>query len=103
MARSEIVPSPAAWQPPSGTRPAWNWIPPDHRLTPRLDRVPRWVRIWFKTPFLDRLAYAWMWNHGGWDIVPPVEPGSEESGTREPLVPKPSPPALHVSRELNED
>jgi hypothetical protein len=44
-----------------------------------------------------------MWDHGGWDIVPPVEPGPEESGSRRPLDPKPSPPALHMSRELSED
>ena len=103
MARNEIVPSPGAWQPPSGTRPAWDWIPPDHGLEPRLDRVPPWVRIWFRTPFIDRLAYAWMWAHGGWDILPPVEDGPEESGAREPLVPKPAPPTLHMMRELNEE
>ena len=103
MARIEFVPSPGVWHPPEGTRPAWNWIPPDHGLTPRLDRVPRWVRIWFRTPFFDRFAYAWMWDHGGWDIVPHIDPGPEESGDREPLVPRPSPPTLHMTRELNED
>jgi hypothetical protein len=44
-----------------------------------------------------------MWNHGGWDITPPVEPGPEESGFTEPLVPGPSPPTLDMSREVTED
>jgi hypothetical protein len=35
VAGIEIVPSPGAWHPPLGTRPAWNWIPPDHGLRPR--------------------------------------------------------------------
>lgn len=32
-----------------------------------------------------------------------IEPGPQSSGMREPLVPKPSPPALHMSREPKED
>jgi hypothetical protein len=44
-----------------------------------------------------------MWHHGGWDVVPPIDPGSEEGGDREPLVPRPSPPTLHVTGELDED
>lgn len=70
--RPGAVPSPGGWHPPPGTRPAWNWIPPDHGLSPRMDRVPWWVRLWYRTPMLDRFAHAWMWDHGGWDVVPPV-------------------------------
>jgi hypothetical protein len=103
MAPAAIVPSPGAWESPSGARPAWNWVPPGHGLSPRLDRVPRWVRIWFGTPFIDRFAYAWMWHHGGWDVIPPVEPGPENIGDREPLVPKPSPPTLKMARDLTAD
>lgn len=103
MAPSETVPSPGAWEPPSGTRPAWNWIPPDHGLRPRLDRIPRWVRAWYRVPFLDRFAHAWMWDHGGWDIVPHPQPGPMESGVREPQVPKPSRPTSHMMRELTDD
>jgi hypothetical protein len=33
--------------------------------------MPRWVRIWFRTPFLDRYAHQWMWFRGGWDVDPP--------------------------------
>ncbi len=57
----------------------------------------------FRTPFIDRFAYAWMWHHAGWDIAPPVEPGPDGSGSKEPLALKPSPPALNLTRELNED
>lgn len=44
-----------------------------------------------------------MWDHGGWDIVLPVERGPDEGGVEEPLDPKPSPPGLHVSSEFQED
>ena len=67
---TEAAPSPAGWQPPDGARPAWSWTPPCG-LTPRLDRVPAWVRLWYKTPLVDRYAHAWMWEHGGWDVLPP--------------------------------
>lgn len=45
-----------------------------------MDRVPRWVRFWFKTPILGRFAYAWMWDHGGWDVVPHVAVGDRTDG-----------------------
>ena len=64
------VPSPGGWVAPANVRPAWNWTPPP-AITPRLDRVPLWVRLWYGTPFADRSAHAWMWRHGGWDVVPP--------------------------------
>jgi hypothetical protein len=74
---TEAVPSPAGWQPPDGARPGWSWLPPDG-LRDRLDRVPRWVRLWFKTPLVDRYAHAWMWEHGGWDVLPPSASDSQE-------------------------
>jgi hypothetical protein len=64
------VPSPGGWMAPAGVRAAWNWTPPPG-ITPRLDRVPLWVRLWYGTPLADRSAHAWMWYHGGWDVVPP--------------------------------
>lgn len=73
VVRPVAVPSPGGWQPPPGALPAWNWIPPEHGLSPRMDRVPWWVRLWWRAPILDRFAYAWMWDHGGWDVVPHVE------------------------------
>jgi hypothetical protein len=54
---------------------------------PRPDRAPRWVRWWYWTPLIDRYAYAWMWWHGAWDVVPPgagVPGGGGAAGVREP-------------------
>jgi hypothetical protein len=64
------VPSPGGWAAPSGTLPAWNWLPPDG-ARPRLDRVPGWVCLWYQIPFADRYAHVWMWAHGGFDVLPP--------------------------------
>jgi hypothetical protein len=64
------VASPGGWRPPAGVLPAWNWSPPCG-LTPRLDRVPLWARLWYGAPLVDRYAHAWLWQHGGWDVVPP--------------------------------
>jgi hypothetical protein len=69
------VPSPGGWSPPAGVRPAWSWTPPPG-LEPRLDRAPVWVRIWYGTPLADRYAHAWLWHHGGWDVVPPESWGT---------------------------
>lgn len=70
---TEATPSPGGWQPPRHRLPAWDWAPPSG-LRPRLDRVPQWVRVWYHTPFIDRYAHAWMWRHGGWDVLPPSPP-----------------------------
>src|SRR5215469_7246661 len=64
------VPSPGGWSAPAGVRPAWNWTPPPG-ISPRLDRAPWWARVWYSTPLADRYAHAWLWYHGGWDVVPP--------------------------------
>jgi hypothetical protein len=68
---TQAVPSPGGWAAPSGTLPAWNWLPPDGAV-PRVERFPAWARLWYQTPFADRYAYAWMWHHGGWDVLPPA-------------------------------
>jgi hypothetical protein len=65
------VPSRGGWTPPPGVRPGWNWTPPGG-VRPRLDRVPRWVGAWYRIPFVDRYAHHWMWQHGGWDVEPPL-------------------------------
>jgi hypothetical protein len=70
---TSATPSPGGWQPPRHRLPAWDWAPPSG-LRPRLDRVPQWVRVWYHTPFIDRYAHAWMWRHGGWDVLPPSPP-----------------------------
>jgi hypothetical protein len=64
------VASPGGWSVPAGVRPAWNWSPPPG-IEPRLDRVPLWARLWYGTPLVDRYAHAWLWYHGGWDVIPP--------------------------------
>lgn len=64
------VPSPGGWSVPDGVRPGWDWTP-SGGARPRLDRLPLWARLWYRTPVLDRSAHVWMWSHGGWDVVPP--------------------------------
>jgi hypothetical protein len=61
--------------------------------------MPRWVRVWFHLPFIDRYAYAWMWHHGGWDVLPPDEP---DTGVREPRAAKPQPPADRIGEFMDE-
>ena len=51
--------------------------------------MPRWGRIWYRTPFIDRYAYEWMWWHAGWSVlVPASEPPPPDSGDREPRTPR---------------
>jgi hypothetical protein len=69
------VASPGGWTAPPGARPAWNWTPPPG-ISPRLDRVPVWARLWYSTALLDRYAHAWLWYHGGWDVIPAGSAGS---------------------------
>jgi hypothetical protein len=70
--------------------PGWNWTPPGG-LLPKLERIPRWARIWYRVPFVDRYAHVWMWAHGGWDVLEPSGPGPDAAGVREPLRPRPTP------------
>jgi hypothetical protein len=72
------VPSPGQWQAPSGLRPGWQWLP-EHGAMPNLRAVPRWVRVWYRTPLLDRYAYEWMWWHGGWNVLVPGDPPAPPS------------------------
>lgn len=84
--------SPGDWVAPTGSLPGWNWLPEDYGVRPALERIPRWVRAWFRTPFVDRYAYAWMWNHGGLELLPSAEgPGSSGSDhvPVEPVPPSP--------------
>jgi hypothetical protein len=66
------VVSPGGWHVPPGRKPGWDWTPPGG-ATPRLDRMPRTVRVLFRTPFIDRYAHQLMWWRGGWDVDPPSE------------------------------
>ena len=87
------VPSPGDWVVPAGQRPGWSWLPEQGAL-PNLRAMPRWVRVWYRTPFIDRYAYAWMWWHGGWAV--PVDSEAPEpppdGGVREPRRPLPKAP-----------
>ena len=68
------VVSPGGWHVPPGRKPGWDWTPPGG-ATPRLDRMPRMVRVLYRTPFMDRYAHQRMWWRGGWDVDPPSELG----------------------------
>lgn len=35
--------------------------------------MPLWVRIWHRTPFLDRRARVYMWHHGYWAVPPTLD------------------------------
>jgi hypothetical protein len=93
--------SPGGWQVPSGRRPGWDWVPPAGARA-RLDRVPRWVRILFWTPFLDRYAHRWMWFHGGWDVDPPdgLDPGAAERLVWSTPPPRRRPPRRRFTGRL---
>jgi len=88
------VPSPGEWVVPAGQRPGWQWLP-EHGAMPNLRAVPHWVRVWYRTPFLDRYAYEWMWWHGGWNVLVPGEPPAPPpAGVREPRRPTPTPRSM---------
>lgn len=94
------VASPGQWIAPAGQRPAWEWLP-EHGASPNLQAVPRWVRVWFRTPFIDRFAYEWMWWHGGWSVLVPVDPPpSSGGGVREPRRPLPVGPSDEEHRDV---
>jgi hypothetical protein len=55
--------------------------------------MPRWVRIWFLLPFVDRYAHSWMWHRGGWLLQQAAGPSAPpDAGDREPRNPKPPTP-----------
>lgn len=105
--------SPGGWSPPAGVKPGWNWLPQDHGASPRLDLVPRWVRIWCHLPWIDRFAYVWMWHHGCWEIALPALPpdsgrgdsgeDGDPAGDREPRRPAPHSPALAQQLDVPSD
>lgn len=81
--------SPGEWIVPAGRRPGWDWLP-EHGAAPNLAAMPRWVRAWYRTPWLDRYAYEWMWWHGGWSVlVPSPPPDPPDGGVHEPRRPLP--------------
>lgn len=84
------VSSPGHWVVPSGMRPGWDWLP-EPGASPNLRAMPRWARVWYRLPFIDRFAYEWMWWHGGWSVwVPGDDPPPPDIGVREPRRPTPA-------------
>lgn len=69
----QFIPSPGGWVVPHGAAPGWDWVPPSGAY-PRPDLMGRWVRLWYKSPFVDRYARSWLWRHGGFDVLPPNGP-----------------------------
>lgn len=63
----------------------WNYIPAGYGLGWDLAAAPRWLRIWFRVPLVDRFAYpvlvhrgvAFLTRHRSWtdDEREPVPPG----------------------------
>jgi hypothetical protein len=76
-----LVPSPGGWEAPKGSRPGRSWMPEYARAAP--ERVPWWVRLWSKTPLVDRFADEWIWRHGGYLVLPPDHPLSQRYGPAE--------------------
>jgi hypothetical protein len=68
------VPSPGQWHAPGGLRPGWQWLP-ENGAMPNLRGIPRWVRVWYRTPLVDRYAYEWI----GWESR--HRPGSRRNGS----------------------
>jgi len=58
---TQAAPSPGGWSDPGE---------PPQGVLERLDRTPWWVRVWYHTPLLARRASAWVWSHGGFDVIP---------------------------------
>lgn len=92
VVRAFFVRSPGGWEAPDGQRPGWSWLPEGGAVA-NLRRVPRWVRIWYALPLVDRYAYSWMWFHGGWLLQQAAGPaGPPSAGVREPRRPAPDRP-----------
>ena len=77
------VASPGNWVVPPVMRPGWDWLPEQgvRGAHPRLRGMPRWVRVWYRTPFLDRYAYEWMWWHSGWGVLTDRDDGRDADPT----------------------
>ncbi|TWP32312.1 hypothetical protein FGL98_24450 [Leekyejoonella antrihumi] len=68
---------------------------------PNLHAIPRWARLWYRIPFIDRYAYEWMWWHGGWSVLVPgdSQPLPPTDGVREPRRPTPTPAPMSGMRD----
>ena len=91
-------PSPAGWTVPYDRAPGRDWAPPEG-LLPRPSRLPLWARVWYLAPCFRPWIYYWMWDHGGFDVIPPRSAPGDPAGVREPRRPKPSGHSDAVARE----
>jgi len=91
-------PSPGGWTVPYDRAPGRDWAPPEG-LLPRPSRLPLWARVWYVAPWLRRSIYFWMWDHGGFDVIPPRSAPGDPTGVREPRRPKPSDHSDAVARD----
>lgn len=66
--RGPSVPDPREWTSSPGPWPGRerSSSPGDARL--RLDRVPAWARMWWRSRVAQRRARQWLWQHGGYDV-----------------------------------
>lgn len=69
----DVVPSPGGWQAPDHKRPGWDWVPPGG-ARPIPHAMVWWIRLLYRTPFLDRRAHILMWKSGGFLVLPPDHP-----------------------------
>lgn len=91
--------SPGGWVPADGVKPAWNWTPPGG-IVAKTHVMPTWLRVWYRTPLLDRFAHVWMWHHGfWWCLNAGRSPPPDQAGVREPR--RPSPPAGSMVAEAS--
>jgi hypothetical protein len=56
----------------------WNHIPTGYGADFDVEAAPRWLRIWFRTPFLDRFAYPLMVKRGFAYLAPHPGVGPED-------------------------
>jgi hypothetical protein len=54
----------------------WNHVPAGYGATFDSARAPWWLRLWFRTPVVERFAYPHMVRRGfGWLTSQPLAPG----------------------------
>jgi hypothetical protein len=81
------VPSPGGWFAPQGERAGWNWLPPGGEAVPLEWDMPRWVRVWARTPLLNWFASVWIWNHGYFLVWPPGSDAPSQPGQQPDVTP----------------
>lgn len=73
-ADTDWIASPGGWVPPDdGSSPGWDWIPmvDGYGIVPHPERMPLYVQLMYRLPWLGRRAHVRMWHDGGFDVLPP--------------------------------